>query len=94
MDLNDVLHIVATGSAAYLAWRASSASVRRLTRNALLLARCLGASSVALPLIGAGSGGLPAEQVRAWMLEEMHRQRESFDLLELVSMPAGRPARA
>jgi ADP-ribosylglycohydrolase/O-acetyl-ADP-ribose deacetylase (regulator of RNase III) len=77
-----------------LAWRASSASVRWSTRNALLLARCLGASSVALPLIGAGSGGLPVEHVRAWMLEEMHRQRESFDVLELVSVPVGGPARA
>lgn len=67
-----------------LSWRASPESVRAATRNALALARWLGARSVALPLIGAGAGGLRPAVVRRVMLEELELCRDYFDRLELV----------
>ena len=68
-----------------MAWRSSEYSVRLSTRNALQLARCLGARTVALPLIGAGSGGMSPGRVREVMMEEMARQRAHFECQELVS---------
>ena len=67
-----------------LSWRASPDSVRAATRSALALARWLGARSVALPLIGAGTGGLRPALVRRIMLEELELGRDHFDRLELV----------
>lgn len=69
-----------------LLWRASESSVRDATRSALLLARWLGARSVALPLIGTGSGGLNEQVVEETMRAELHAQRAHFDLLELVRL--------
>lgn len=46
-------------------WRASPASVEDSVRNAVKLAESLGLASLALPLIGAGSGGMnPARAER------------------------------
>jgi ADP-ribosylglycohydrolase/O-acetyl-ADP-ribose deacetylase (regulator of RNase III) len=70
-----------------LAWRASEASVRASTRNALDLARCLGARSVALPLVGAGSGGLRPERVLGWMQEEIAATANRFERVEIVTLP-------
>lgn len=44
-------------------WRASAASVTDSTRNAVALADQLGLPSLALPLIGSGSGGLAPDVV-------------------------------
>jgi O-acetyl-ADP-ribose deacetylase len=84
--------VVATGSTIHvagisMAGRASAASVRASTRRALRLARWPDARSVALPLIGAGSGGLKARVTGAVMLKEMNAARQHFDLLELVALP-------
>lgn len=54
-----------------LAWRSSERSVRDSVRNAIQLAAEHGFTSVAMPLIGAGSGGGDAAQIEAWMLEEL-----------------------
>jgi O-acetyl-ADP-ribose deacetylase (regulator of RNase III) len=43
-------------------WRASERSIQDSVRNALARARELGLTSVALPLIGAGSGGFDEER--------------------------------
>ncbi len=72
-----------------MAWRSSEISVRLSTRNALQLARCLGARSVALPLIGAGSGGLSPAKVREVMVGEMRRELSYFQRLELVTWGEG-----
>ena len=48
-------------------WRASERSVRDSVRNALDVASEAGFRSVAMPLIGAGSGGRTVERVEAWM---------------------------
>jgi len=50
-----------------LFWRASRKSIQDSTRNALHTAAELGASSVAMPLIGAGIGGASPATVEAWM---------------------------
>jgi ADP-ribosylglycohydrolase/O-acetyl-ADP-ribose deacetylase (regulator of RNase III) len=67
-----------------LLWRASEFSVRTSARQALLLARCLSYGTLALPLIGAGSGGLSPKRVKAILMEEMEAQASHFDRLELV----------
>ena len=46
-----------------LLWRATPASVADCARNALDLAARHGFASIAFPLIGAGTGGLPEKQV-------------------------------
>jgi O-acetyl-ADP-ribose deacetylase (regulator of RNase III) len=54
-----------------LLWRSSERSVRGAVRNALALATERGWRSIALPLIGAGSGGGRRERVLAWMQQEL-----------------------
>ncbi|WP_425145709.1 macro domain-containing protein [Deinococcus sp.] len=56
-----------------LLWRASEYSVRRSVQNTLQRARRHSISSLAFPLIGAGSGGVSPWQSEAWMLEELER---------------------
>ncbi len=56
-----------------LLWRASEYPVRRSVQSALQLARRHFISSLAFPLIGAGSGGVSPWQSEAWMLEEVER---------------------
>lgn len=50
-----------------LFWRASRKSIEASTRNALAKAAELGFASVAMPLIGAGTGGIRPAAVEAWM---------------------------
>ncbi len=54
-----------------LLWRASERSIRDSVRNAMSLAHEKGFTSIAFPLIGAGSGGMNAEKARAIMEEEL-----------------------
>jgi O-acetyl-ADP-ribose deacetylase len=67
-----------------LSWRASERSVRSSARNALALARWLGARSVAMPLVGAGTGGLTADRVAAILREEAGAVAADFDRIEIV----------
>lgn len=54
-----------------LLWRASERSIRDSVRNAMSLAQEKGFTSIAFPLIGAGSGGMKPEKARAIMEEEL-----------------------
>ena len=54
-------------------WRSSPKSVRDSVRNALAIARDKGYFSVAMPLIGAGSGSGNATEIEAIMLDELGR---------------------
>lgn len=54
-----------------MAWRSSEASIRDSVRNALALAVKHEFASLAMPLIGAGSGGADEEAVLAFMLDEL-----------------------
>jgi O-acetyl-ADP-ribose deacetylase len=54
-----------------LLWRSSEWSVRAAVRNAMALVHQKGWTSVAFPLIGAGSGGGKATRVEEWMRQEL-----------------------
>ncbi len=52
-------------------WRASERSVRGSVRSALALAQAEGFASIALPVIGGGTGGLGEERALAFILQEI-----------------------
>jgi O-acetyl-ADP-ribose deacetylase (regulator of RNase III) len=52
-------------------WRASERSVRGSVRSAMGIVQRHGFSSVAFPIIGAGSGGLSAAHALSYMLDEL-----------------------
>ncbi len=56
-------------------WRSSEFSIRNSVRNALELALAQGFSSLALPLIGAGSGGGKAKFVQEIIESELANSR-------------------
>jgi len=53
-----------------LLWRSSPLAIRECCRNALQLAGEKGFTSIAFPLIGAGTGGIGPEVSKSLMLEE------------------------
>ena len=54
-----------------LLWRSSEWSVRESVRNAMALVQGGRHTSVAFPLIGAGSGGGKAARIQEWMMDEL-----------------------
>jgi O-acetyl-ADP-ribose deacetylase (regulator of RNase III) len=56
-----------------LLWRSSERAIRDSARNAVRLAEDRGFASLAFPLIGAGSGGFPAEKAKAILVEELEK---------------------
>jgi O-acetyl-ADP-ribose deacetylase (regulator of RNase III) len=52
-------------------WRSSERSIRSSVRNAMKLASDNGYSSIALPLIGAGSGGGNPDKILAMIQDEL-----------------------
>lgn len=73
-------------------WTANRASVQLSTRNALQVFRDHGFSSLAFPLIGAGTGGLSVPQVQELMTAEIQSQPgEGQVLLVRYRREAGRP---
>jgi O-acetyl-ADP-ribose deacetylase len=54
-------------------WRSSDQSVRDSVRNAISIARDKAFRSIALPLIGAGSGGGDAAQIESIIVDELGR---------------------
>lgn len=54
-------------------WRASERSIRDSVKNAVQLANEKSFKSIAIPLIGAGSGGFNQEQAKTIMLDELSR---------------------
>jgi O-acetyl-ADP-ribose deacetylase (regulator of RNase III) len=58
-----------------LLWRASAGSIRASVANAIEIARANGFRSVALPVIGSGSGGFREESA----IELMRAELESLD---------------
>lgn len=73
-----------------LLWRSSEFSVRQSVRSAMAIANEEGLRSIAIPLIGAGSGGGSAERVESFILDEL--KRIEFDG-EVVVVRYGREAR-
>jgi O-acetyl-ADP-ribose deacetylase (regulator of RNase III) len=52
-------------------WRSSEASVRRSVRSAMRIVMAEKFSSIAFPLIGAGSGGGPSDRIEGFILDEL-----------------------
>jgi O-acetyl-ADP-ribose deacetylase (regulator of RNase III) len=69
-------------------WRSSEEIVRRCVRNALLRATEHRFASVALPLIGAGTGGLDPDRVRQIIIDEA--RASDYDGRVVVVSFAGR----
>ncbi len=63
-------------------WRSSEQSIRECVRHALAIARDKRYRSIALPLIGAGSGGGNPRQVQSIMEDEL--SRIDFDGLVVI----------
>lgn len=68
-------------------WRSSERSIRGSVRSALALARDEGFRSMALPLIGAGTGGGDEEAVQALIEDELREAVWEGEAL-LVRLPA------
>lgn len=64
-----IIHVAGIG----FFWTASEKSIRLSTANALKLAAENEFASLALPLIGAGTGGKQSDMVQAVMLEELEK---------------------
>jgi len=62
-----IIHVAGIG----LLWTASEQSIRASTTNALNLAKESGFCSIAFPLIGAGTGGVPPARAETVMLESI-----------------------
>ena len=62
-------------------WTASELSIRRSTTNALILASEMKLSSLAFPLIGAGTGGIGTDKSLRWMSEEIGRAQPDLEII-------------
>lgn len=67
LPFKSIIHVASIN----LLWQSSERSVRDSVRNALELAQNRGYKSIALPLIGAGTGGRSEDRVERWMLDEL-----------------------
>ena len=65
-------------------WMGSEYSVRESTKNALKVAFDAGFSSIAFPLIGAGSGSFPEEKALNIMLDEISKCQNRPDEVRVV----------
>jgi O-acetyl-ADP-ribose deacetylase len=65
-------------------WQASERSIRDSVRNALALANEMKFQSVALPLIGAGSGGFNQKRAQSIMLDELQQLESALEATIVV----------
>lgn len=70
-------------------WRASEQSIRESTTNAANLAMSMQLKSLALPLIGAGSGGFSAERAKEIMRQSLSQVQGDLEAV-LVEYKAKR----
>ncbi len=63
-----------------LLWRASESSIRDSVSNALRVARDRGVRSLAMPLIGAGSGGFDADRVLSLITAALEPERGDLEV--------------
>ncbi len=62
-------------------WKASEISIARSVENALILAEESGFTSIAFPILGAGSGRFNAERAEAIMRETFEKSRASISVI-------------
>jgi O-acetyl-ADP-ribose deacetylase len=70
-----------------LLWHASEASITRSVHSAMALVDAHGFSSVAFPVIGAGTGGRKPEEALATMLKALRMARSSSRVLVVRYSP-------
>ncbi len=69
LSFKGIIHVAGIN----MLWRASERSIRDSVKNAVRLAHEKGFTSIAFPLIGAGSGGFNQEQAKTLMLNELSK---------------------
>ena len=69
LPFKGIIHIAGIN----MLWMASERSIRDSVKNAMRLAHEKGFTSIAFPLIGAGSGGFNQEQAKTLMLDELSK---------------------
>ncbi len=62
-------------------WRASETSIRDSVTSALRVAAERRFLAIAMPLIGAGSGGFPTEKVRSIIIDQLQQSQPGLDVL-------------
>lgn len=67
LPFKSIIHVAGIN----MLWRASERSIRDSVRNAIAIAQTRGYKSLALPLIGAGSGGGRSTKVRSIIEDEL-----------------------
>ncbi len=78
LPFKSIIHVAGIS----LLWMSSEWSVRKSVRSAMTIAKAKEYRSIALPLIGAGSGGGKVEHVQEWMRSEL--QTIAFDGIVIV----------
>ncbi|HSH94691.1 MAG TPA: macro domain-containing protein, partial [Roseimicrobium sp.] len=73
-----------------LCWLTSERAVRDCVRNALALAKEKGFRSIALPMIGAGTGGMSPDKALAAMQEECNRSSFEGEVRLVRFVPGGK----
>ena len=68
-------------------WRASRASICNSVRNAVALAEQLQLASLAMPIIGAGSGGFARDAAEAILLETLQAMPVTIDVVVVRFRP-------
>lgn len=74
-----------------LLWRASERSIRDSIRNAVLLANEKGFTSLATPVIGAGSGGFDSDRAKSILLDELSGLETPMTVNVVVFKKAPKP---
>lgn len=72
-----------------LTWRASAQSIADSVTSAMRLAERLGLSSVALPVLGSGSGGYPADEALGLILDTLERLDSPVRAVVVRHLPGG-----
>lgn len=67
LPFKSIIHVAGIN----LLWRSSEQSIRDSVRNAMTIAAGRGYRSIAIPLIGAGSGGGKPEKIQALIQDEL-----------------------
>lgn len=77
LNFKGIIHVAGIN----MFWRASERSMRESTRNALARAREQAWQSIALPIIGAGSGGVGEARALEWILDELQSINGTIDVV-------------
>lgn len=69
LPFKSIIHVAGIN----MLWRSSEKSIRDSVRNAIIIAAARGYRSIAMPLIGAGSGGGKPEKVQSIIEDELSK---------------------